>query len=45
MASELSKLIENELEKVEGANRKDEHQKRLSSLRIKVSLAGRQAPG
>ena len=37
MASELSKLIEDELEKVEGANRKDEHQRRLSSLRIKVS--------
>ena len=39
MASELSKLIEDELDKVEGANRKDEQQKRLSSLRIKVSAS------
>lgn len=36
MASELSKLIEDELDKVEGANRKDERSSRFSSLRVKV---------
>lgn len=40
MASELSKLIEDELDKVEGANRKDERARQ--NLRIKVGwLAGR----
>lgn len=36
MASELSQLIESELRKAEGANKPDEHQRRLTSLRVKV---------
>ena len=38
MASELSQLIESELRKAEGANKPDEHQRRLASLRVKVRL-------
>ena len=38
MASELSQLIESELRKAEGANKPDEHQRRLASLRVKVCL-------
>lgn len=36
MASELSQLIESELRKAESANKPDEHQRRLASLRVKV---------
>lgn len=36
MASELSQLIESELRKAESANKPDEHQRRLTSLRVKV---------
>ncbi|KAK9786785.1 hypothetical protein WJX73_004920 [Symbiochloris irregularis] len=36
MASELSNLIDKELERVEGGNRRDEHTARLASLRIKT---------
>ncbi len=39
MASELSQLIESELRKAEGANKPDEHQRRLASLRVKVRPA------
>lgn len=38
MASELSQLIESELRKAEGANKPDEHQRRLASLRVKTGL-------
>ena len=40
MASELSRLIEDELQKVDSTSRQDEHQRRLTSLRVKAS-AGR----
>ncbi|KAL3137805.1 hypothetical protein ABBQ38_005061 [Trebouxia sp. C0009 RCD-2024] len=38
MASELSQLIESELRKAESANKPDEHQRRLTSLRVKTGL-------
>lgn len=36
MASELSSLIEKELERVDSSARTEEHQRRLKSLRVKA---------